>query len=505
MRLRALLLIFATFGWMGLLAVAGALSTSRASKGGEASAKRLPNIVIIFIDDMGYADVGPFGATRYRTPHLDRMAREGRRFTDFLVSSAVCSASRAALLTGCYHQRVSIHGAFGPRARQGIHPDEMTLAELCKQKGYATAIFGKWHLGHHPKFLPLQNGFDEYFGLPYSNDMWPYHPAFANLPKDAAARKRGYPNLPLIEGNRVVDPEVTGDDQKMLTTWYTEHAVDFIARHKDQPFFLYVPHSMVHVPLFVSDKFRGKSGCGLFGDVVMEVDWSVGQILGAIEKAGLREDTLVIFTSDNGPWLSYGDHAGSAGPLREGKGTSFEGGVREPTIMWWPGRIPAGTTCDELASTIDILPTVAKLIGARLPDHPIDGKDIRPLMFGEPGARSPHEAFYCYYGGQLQAVRDRRWKLHLPHAYRTLGGRPGGRGGKPVPYKRAKIELALFDLKSDIGESKNVADQHPDVVKRLLAFAEKAREELGDRLTKRKGKGVRPAGKLEPGDATLTW
>ncbi|MCA9103593.1 MAG: sulfatase [Planctomycetales bacterium] len=465
-----------------------------------------PNVVVIFVDDMGYGDIGPFGAEGYDTPNLDRLAAEGRRFTDFIVPSAVCSASRSALLTGCYHRRIGISGALGPTAEHGINSNEVTLAEICRSKGYATAVFGKWHLGHHPKFLPLQHGFDEYYGLPYSNDMWPYHPAFVNLPPDAAQRKRNYPNLPMIEGNRVVDAEVTGNDQRQLTTQYTEHAVDFIARNKERPFFLYVPHSMVHVPLFVSDKFAGKSERGLFGDVVMEIDWSVGQIVDEIRRQGLADNTLVIFTADNGPWLSYGDHAGTAGPLREGKGTEFEGGIREPTLMWWPGKIPADTTCDELASTIDVLPTVAALIGAELPDHPIDGHDIRPLMFGAAGAQSPHEAFWCYYaGGELQAVRDRRWKLHFPHQYRTLDGRPGGSGGTPTDYTQARIGLELFDLKNDIGESTDVAADHPDVVARLQAEAEKARRDLGDTLTGAEGSGIRPAGRLGPDDERLTW
>ena len=456
---------------------------------------RPPNIVIIFIDDMGYADIGPFGATAYPTPNLDRMAEEGRVFTDFLVSSPVCSASRAALMTGCYHRRVSISGALSPAARIGLHPDEVTLAEICKQKGYATAIYGKWHLGHHPKFLPTNQGFDEYFGLPYSNDMWPYHPTAGDR----------FPPLPLLVNRTVVNPNVHAEDQRMLTTWYTRRAVDFIERNKDRPFLLYLPHSMVHVPLFVSDKFAGKSGAGLFGDVVMEVDWSVGEVLGTLRRLGLDRHTLVIFSSDNGPWLSYGEHAGSAGPLREGKGTTFEGGIRVPTIFWWPGRIPAGSRCDELASTIDILPTVARLIGVPLPRRKIDGHDIRPLMF-EDGARSPHEAFFCYYaGGELQAVRDRRWKLHFPHRYRTLGGRPGGKGGKPARYEVRRIELSLFDLKNDIGETTNVIDQYPDVVQRLMAAAERARRELGDRLTGRKGQEVRPPGRLEPGDQKLQW
>lgn len=448
-------------------------------------AQELPNIVLIFIDDMGYADIGPFGAQDYETPHLDRMANEGMRFTDFQVSSAVCSASRAALLTGCYHPRVGIGGALGPASQIGIHPNEMTLAETCKQKGYAAAVFGKWHLGHQPKFLPLEHGFDQYFGLPYSNDMWPLHPEFP------------FPDLPLIEGQRIVQPKVRPEDQAQLTTWCTERATAFIDQHKDQPFFLYVPHAMVHVPLYVSEKFRGKSSRGLFGDVVMEVDWSVGQILETLRRHDLDERTLVIFSTDNGPWLSYGDHVGSAGPLREGKGTSFEGGCRVPTLMRWPGKIPAGATCHELASTIDVLPTVAALIGARLPDHKIDGRDIRPLMFGEPGARSPHDSFYYYYEGtELQAVRDRRWKLHFPHRYRTLAGQPGGRGGVPAKYANAQIELSLYDLQNDVGETLNVATEHPDVVARLQGYAEAARADLGDSLSDRTGSGVR-----EPGDA----
>jgi len=459
----------------------------------------LPNIVVIFMDDMGYADIGPFGATGYKTPHLDRMAAEGMRFTDFVVSTAVCSASRVALLTGCYHTRVGIHGALGPSAKHGINAKEVTLAEICKQKGYATAIYGKWHLGHHPKFLPLQHGFDEYFGLPYSNDMWPYHPGVAHL--SMPERLKRWPHLPLIEGDKVINPRVTGKDQEQLTTQYTERAVQFIRANAKRPFFLYVPHSMVHVPLYVSDKFKGKSKQGLFGDVVMEVDWSVGQILNEIRHQRLTDNTLVIFTSDNGPWLSYGDHAGSAGPLREGKGTEFEGGIREPTLMWWPTKIAPGSSCDELASTIDILPTVAGLIGADLPRHKIDGKDIRPLMFSKPNARSPHKAFYCYYaGGQLQAVRDRRWKLHFPHGYRTMAGRAGGTGGIPTKYSQAKTGLELYDLKTDVGESKNVADQHPKIVQRLKNFAEEARADLGDKLTKRTGSGVRKAGQLVKGD-----
>ena len=470
-----------------------------------AGERRPPNIVVIFIDDLGYADIGPFGG-RIPTPNLDRMAAQGMKFTDFSVSSAVCSASRAALLTGCYHQRVGIAGALGPDAKAGLHPDEVTIAELCRTKGYATACFGKWHLGHHPKFLPTNQGFDEFYGLPYSNDMWPLHPAYAELPPDAAKRKQGYPPLPLLFGERVVDAEVTGAEQALLTRQYTERAVDFIARHRDEPFFLYVPHTMVHVPLFASPEFAGKSGHGAYGDVVMEIDWSVGEILAALQRGGIDDNTLVLFTSDNGPWLSYGDHAGSAGPLREGKGTMFEGGIRTPTIARWPGRVPAGTACGEFAATIDVLPTIAGLIGAELPKHRIDGFDIAPLLFAEPEATSPHRLFCCYYdGGQLQAVRDARWKLHFPHRYATLGGQPGGSNGRPAPYRTAAIELALYDLRADPGETTDVKTQHPDVVARLQQLAADARRDLGDRLTTTTGAGVRPAGTLEPTDARLTW
>ncbi len=476
---------------LGLLVVAIAQSHLSARE----SHPDLPNIVVIFIDDMGYADIGPFGAEGYETPNLDRMAAEGRKFTDFHSATAVCSASRAGLLTGCYPERVSILGALGPNAKHGISAEELTLAELCKQKGYATACFGKWHLGHHRQFLPLQHGFDEYYGLPYSNDMWPFHPDYVNFPPNVAKRKQGYPNLPLLEGNEIVDEEVTAEDQEQLTTDYTERAVDFIARNKDEPFFLYVPHSMVHVPLYVSDKFRGKSGAGLFGDVVMEIDWSVGEILAALEEHGIDEQTVVVFTSDNGPWLSYGNHAGSAGPLREGKGTMFEGGFREPCIMRWPGKIPAGTTCDEFCTTLDLLPTTAATLGVELPDdRVIDGKDITPLIAGEPGAKSPHEAFYCYYDGQLHGIRTPRWKLHVPHPYRTIQDMPVGKDGKPEPYNHIEIGLALFDMQNDPGETNNFARENLQIVAELQRHVERARETLGDKLTDRVGSEVRPHG-----------
>jgi len=481
-------------GTMGLLGVVAALwvawpwMASAHAAQSQAAERPGPNIVLIFTDDQGYQDVGCFGSPDIETPNLDRMAAEGMRFTDFYAAQAVCSASRAALLTGCYPNRIGILGALGPRATHGIHDNELTIAEVVKQRGYATAIYGKWHLGHHRQFLPVHHGFDDYFGLPYSNDMWPYHPTAK------------FPPLPMIEDDRVVNPNVTAEDQKHLTTWYTQRAVKFIEEHRHEPFFVYVAHNMPHVPLFVSEKFKGKSKRGLYGDVIMEIDWSVGQILGTLKRLGLDEQTLVIFTSDNGPWLSYGDHAGCALPLREGKGTMFDGGCREACIMRWPGKIPAGSVCRELAATIDILPTIAHLVGVELPkDRIIDGKNIWPLMSGQPGAKSPHEAYYFYWGRELQAVRSGKWKLHFPHRYRTVEP-PGypGHGGRPGKYAYKQIDLALFDLENDIGETTNVADKYPEVVERLKALAEKAREDLGDSATGRQGRNVREPGRLKP-------
>jgi arylsulfatase A len=446
------------------------------------AADRPPNFVLIYCDDLGYADIGPFGAKGYATPNLDRIAAEGMKLTDFHTVAAVCSASRAALMSGCYPQRVSILGALGPGAKVGIHDEEVLLPEVLKSRGYATAIFGKWHLGDNKRFLPTRHGFDCYFGLPYSNDMWPLHPT-----------NKSFPPLPLIDGERIIEHN---PDQSQLTTWYTQRAVQFIADNKNRPFFLYLPHSMPHVPLFVSDRFKGKTERGLFGDVIAEIDWSVGQILSALKEHDVDDSTLVFFTSDNGPWLSYGDHAGSAGQLREGKGTVWEGGHRVPCLARWPGKIPARTTCTKLATTLDVLPTFARLAGGQPPqDRIIDGRDIWPLLSGQPQVESPHEAVYYYWNLGLEAVRSGPWKLHLPHEYRTLDGAPG-KDGQPGPYKQARTELALFNLDDDIGESRNVAADQTAVVERLLALAERARADLGDSLTSRKGANRRPAGQL---------
>ena len=426
---------------------------------------RLPNVVIVYADDLGYGDIGVFGGCEFDTPNLDSMAGDGVRFTDFYVAQPVCSASRAALLTGCYSNRVGILGALGPKSRTGISDGEVTIAQLVKQKNYATAIFGKWHLGCQPQFLPLHHGFDEYFGLPYSNDMWPFHP---EAPKD-------YPDLPLMEGDKAVAYNPPMDS---LTSRYTDRAVAFIEKNRGRPFFLYLAHNMPHVPLGVSPRFKGKSRHGLYGDVIMEIDWSVGEILQTLRRLNLDENTLVIFASDNGPWLSYGEHSGHSGPLREGKGTTWEGGVRVPCVMRWPGQIPRGLVCTEPAMTIDILPTVARLIGARLPAHPIDGLDIRSLMTGKEGARSPHDALYFYWNENLEAVRSGRWKMHLPHPYRTLGGKEGGKGGQPVKYEDASTKLALFDLVKDPGETQDVSAEHADIVARLKETARRFDEDL---------------------------
>lgn len=442
--------------------------------------ERPPNVVIVFADDLGYADLGCFGNKVIRTPNIDRIAAEGIRFTDFYVAQAVCSASRTALLTGCYPNRLGILGALGPAASHGIHDRETTIASLLKTKGYSTAIYGKWHLGHHPVFLPTRHGFDDYVGLPYSNDMWPKHPT---------AR---FPELPLIDGEKTIE---FNPDQTRLTTIYTERAVKFIEKNKDKPFLLYLPHSMPHVPLHVSDKYRGKSKAGIFGDVIEELDWSVGEVLGALKMHDLERDTLVIFSSDNGPWLSYGNHAGSAGPLREGKGTSFEGGIRVPFVARWPGRIPDGSTCREPAMTIDLLPIIAKFAGAELPKLAIDGKDIGPLLLAAKDAKSPHEVLAYYWGQELQAARMGKWKLHFAHDYQHLT--EAGADAKPGKYDTKRIEKSLFDLSADIGESTNVAAANAEIVARIEALADRVRADLGDVLTKQVGKGLRTAGVVQ--------
>jgi len=454
----------------------------------------MPNVVIIFTDDQGYADVGCFGAEGFKTPHLDKLAAGGMRFTHFYASQAVCSASRGSLMTGCYAERVSVQGALTSGARTGLNPEEVTIAEMLKQKGYATAIFGKWHLGHDSLFLPLNQGFDEYFGLPYSNDMWPV--GYDGLP-DTGMKGKAYPPLPLIEGNGKIGEIKTLEDQAMLTTLYTERAVEYIEKNHEEPFLLYLAHSMPHVPLGVSRKFKGISEQGAYGDVIMEIDWSVGEIMKALENHGLINNTLVIFTSDNGPWMNYGNHAGSAYPLREGKGTTWEGGPLVPCIMHWPEKIPQGFTCDKMASTIDILPTLASIVDVPVPERKTDGVNILPLMMNDPEA-NPRNTFYYYYGRELRAVRKDNWKLCFPHDYRSYKGVEPGRDGYPGSYTKASCDLELYNLTDDIGETRNVIDKYPEIVAELQEIAEQARAELGDGLQKRSGGEVRPPGRLRP-------
>jgi len=450
---------------------------------GERSVDPPVNIVIIFIDDEGYGDVGCFGATGFETPHLDRLAAEGMRFTSFYSGSAVCTPSRAALLTGCYPPRTGLTKVLFPHDTTGISAEETTLAELLKQKGYATGIVGKWHLGCQREFLPLQHGFDEFLGLPYSNDMWPVHYNGLPVTEDNHMKrwKLECPPLPLMDGNEKAGEINTLDDMDGLTTLYTERAVDFIHRNQSGPFLLYLPHTMAHVPLGVSGKFRGKSEQGMYGDVMMEIDWSVGEVLGALEECGIEDQTLVIFTTDNGPWLNYGNHGGTAGGLKEGKGTVFEGGFRVPCIMKWPDVIPAGTVCNQIASSIDILPTVAEIAGTGLPDAKIDGISILPHMKGE-SEKSVRDEFFFFRGKQLYAVRKGNWKLVFPHTYNTNVGSEVGKDGWPGVMVRTTYEGGLYDMRRDPGERYNMLEDHPEIAEELKEMAEGMRMELGDKL-----------------------
>jgi arylsulfatase A-like enzyme len=433
-----------------------------------ATGRKKPNFVIIFLDDSGWADFHPFSSPAYSTPNVARLASQGCRFNNFYVPQAVCSASRSALLSGCYPGRTKVFGAHPPGAR-GLDPSFATVGEVLKTAGYRTAVFGKWHIGDQPDTRPPARGFDESCGLMYSNDMWEFHPE----------HPEAYSKSPLHfwENGRIKIERVTKEHQPMLTTWYTEHAVDFIHRNKHDPFLLYVPHSMPHVPLFCSEKFKGKSGAGLYGDVMMEIDWSVGEITKALKTAGVEKDTLVVFSSDNGPWISYGNHAGKT-PYREAKGTGFDGGTRSACIMRYPGHIKAGTASNRAFCSVDLLPAMARLAGAALPKNPIDGLDVWDLITGKPGAKNPHEYYPFCTGRTFEGVisGDGRWKLHVPHEYRTLV--EAGRDGKAGKYRQARIELSLFDMERDPFETTNVIDRFPDVAARLQGYAEQHRKEF---------------------------
>jgi len=456
-------------------------------KNTEEIGSKKPNIIIIFTDDQGYQDVGCYGSPNIKTPNLDNMAKEGLKLTNFYVAQAVCSASRAGLLTGCYPNRLGIDGAFGPNSKKGLNLSEVTIAELLKEKGYKTAHYGKWHLGDNPKFMPRKQGFDDYFGILYSGDMWPYHPQQGTI--------FNFGPLPLYENETILD---TLQEQSMLTTQITEKSVDFIKKNKDNPFFLYVAHPQPHVPLFVSDKFKGKSERGLYGDVIMEIDWSVGQILETLKSLNIDDNTLVIFSSDNGPWLSYGDHSGSALPLREGKGTTLEGGQRVPCIIRYPDQIEGGSVSDEPMMTIDVLPTIAQITNAKLPENKIDGKSMWDIWTGKSN-ENPQEAYFFYYRvNELHSVRYKNWKMYFPHKYRTLNGKAGGTNGFPVDYEyNVMNSIELYNLDTDIIETNDVAEDYPEIVKEIELLADAMRNELGDKLYNIKGKENRDVGRVD--------
>jgi arylsulfatase A len=444
-----------------------------------AAEQRPPNVIIILTDDQGYSDLGCYGSTLIKTPRIDRMAAEGMRFTDFYSPAPVCTPTRAGLLTGCHPQRVGLglipkekpngddaHVLYA-KSRYGLNPSEVTIAEVLKQRGYATAMLGKWHLGDMPPFLPTKQGFDSYFGTPYSNDMKPYV---------------------LLRNETVVEDPM---DQDTLIDRYTEEAVKFIRTNKDKPFFLYFAQNMPHRPLHVAERFRGKSAGGLYGDVIEAIDWSTGQVLDTLKELGLDEHTLVIYTSDNGPWHWIGEQGGYAFPLRGGKGTTYEGGMRVPFIARWPRRVPAGKISREPLSHLDLLPTIAALAGGKLPEAKIDGADISPILLGKPDATNPHEALFYYSNGNLNAVRSGRWKFKVQT---TLQDETEyGKYDQPD----AKVPPALYDLERDPSEQKNVIKDHPQIVERLKALLQAQRQELGDRRLGIEGKGVRPRGQVD--------
>ena len=426
---------------------------------------KTPNFIVIFTDDQGYEDIGCFGSPKIKTPHLDKLAAEGRKFTSFYSANSVCSPSRAALMTGCYPTRVSVPGVLFPRHKEGLNPDEITIAEVLKTKGYATSCIGKWHIGHKPKFLPTRQGFDSYYGIPYSNDMTidpeAQLAADINLREgftlDRIKNEKPKKNLvPLMRNEEVIEYPC---DQTTLTKRYTEEAVKFIEKNEDKPFFLYLPHTMPHIPLFASKKFKGKSDRGPYGDTIEEIDWSVGEIMKALRKNSLDENTLVIYSSDNGPWKLKEGRGGSAHPLRGYKFQTYEGGMRVPCIMSWKGKIPSGTVCDEIGATIDLLPTFADLAGAKIPDDRIiDGKNIWPIISGKKGARSPHDIYYYYKGNRLESARQGKWKIRRP--------------GK----KSQSVEL--YDLDNDIAESKNLSQKNPELIQTILKKMDKFDKDL---------------------------
>lgn len=454
-----------------------------------------PNIIIIFMDDMGYGDTEPYGMTGIPTPNFNRLAREGMRFTHFNSAQAVCTASRAALLTGCYPNRLGMTGALPPGAKKALNQQEETIATILKKAGYKTAMLGKWHLGNKPPYSPIHFGFDSYYGLPYSHDMWPMDYDGKHI-TDSANIRFTWPVLPIYQNDTRIDSITSLQDQTKLTTAYTQRAVDFIKTNKKGPFFLYLAHSMPHVPLAASARFRGKSELGLFGDVIMEIDWSIGEVLKTLDQEKIAANTLVIVTSDNGPWLNFGEHAGSSGGFREGKSTSWEGGTRVPLLVRWPGKVEAASINSQLMINMDILPTVAAAAGASLPAKKIDGMNFLPLWLGKT-SNGPREVFYYYFGNNnLEGVRYRHWKLVLAHPTSTYAALHG-KDGKPGVTSRVDVPMALYDLSHDPGEAYDVQKLYPEIVQKLLVMADDAREDMGDDLTNRKGANMRPPAVVE--------
>ncbi|ANE51407.1 sulfatase [Flavisolibacter tropicus] len=455
-----------------------------------------PNVILILMDDMGYGDLECYGGFPYHTPNINKLAAGGMRFTNFYAAQATCSASRSAFLTGCYPNRIGVSGAFSPDNKIALNPEEETIASVLKNKGYKTGMVGKWHLGQKPPFLPLSYGFEEFTGLPYSHDYWPVN--FDGKPADTTTQRGKWPTLRLIEGNTPGKAIATLDDAATLTTMYTEKATAFIKKNKNQPFFLYFAQPMPHVPLAVSAKFKGKSGAGLFGDVMMEIDWSVGEIMKTLDANGLTKNTIVIFTSDNGPWLTYGNHAGNTGGFREGKGTAWEGGVRVPFIIRWPAQIVPGSICNNMMASMDILPTLVNICGAKQPAKKIDGMDMLSLLKQVPDTNPRDEFAYYYDRCSLKGIRKGQWVLTFPCVSQTYKKASAiNNNGWPGQYATDSVRLALYDLRTDPGETLDVKEKYPEVVKQLTAIAEKYRSEIGDDLTKQKGAEIRPAAKVD--------
>jgi arylsulfatase A-like enzyme len=479
----------------GLLGSVLLMSSKSEHKNANTSTSK-PNVILILTDDMGYGDVECYGGFPYHTPAINKLASMGMRFTNFYDAQAVCSASRSSFLTGCYPNRIGINGALSPFAKIALNPSEQTIASLLKDNGYKTGMIGKWHLGSKPPYLPLSYGFDEFLGLPYSHDYWPVD--YDGSPADTSTQRGKWPVLHLIEGNTQGKAITTLDDASNLTTMYTERAVSFINKNKNHPFFLYLAHSMPHVPLAVSSKFKNKSGAGLYGDVMEEIDWSVAQVMKALEANGLTKNTIVIFTSDNGPWLTYGNHAGNSGGFREGKGTAWEGGHRVPFIVSWPKVIKGGTICNNMVASMDVLPTLMNICGAKQPKNKIDGVDIMPL-FKQTADANPRDEFVYYYDRcSLKGIRKGQWVLTFPCISQTYKKASAvANDGWPGKYASDSVRLALYDLRTDPGETLDVKDKHPDIVKQLNEIADKYRKTIGDDLTHQPGTEIRPAAKVD--------